>query len=660
MSATTAESSGYSVIIIGAGLAGIEAAFQVLVARPHSRIAIVEARGRLGGRVCPIQIPASRIWPLPAASGEASRSAGDADEGPAVVDAGGAWVHGTHGNPLTQPYPDGLGATVRPIHSVNPWMLPFDASPDAELLAEQGIQQGPLVQTSDGTLSREQLAFVAASYKAVWSDVQRAGMEANVKDDWCTTAAATVAAALDRATIEPHEGVSADNIASLYRWALWNVECWMGASLPDLAAAEFANSDDSWGDLPGPHGPVAAVADTGTEEAGDGGEAGVGGVFLRDGAESGGDGVRLTAATVSKWILPDADTTGAKLSGSSLLVERRMQQLIAAAARSGSRVDVLLQHVCTQIQPAEHSDEPVQTTAAQVHSKVRPSGLVVVVGGLDAATLPAAAAAAASRALELVGSAVVITVPASVLRVSLTEVPALPPRRVRPLRFAPDSLVPGWKREAVAATRTGSYVKVVLRWPLADRWWPDDAPAVWAPLSHDSDGEAAASAVTVRYIENYAAIKGRDTALASTLVAVLAGETARGYAEAASTAGGSAASESLLKAALEAAQEMAAGCFGAASDGKKLSPPASWAIVEWDTDEFAGGAYSYLGAGCDGDALGRLGESYTVTTADGATIGLLAWAGEAADAEWIGSLHAAVRSGQHAATDVLTALKQWD
>jgi hypothetical protein len=182
--------------------------------------------------------------------------------------------------------------------------------------------------------------------------------------------------------------------------------------------------------------------------------------------------------------------------------------------------------------------------------------------------------------------------------------------------------------------------------------------------STSTDTDTAYESIQVRYIENYTAIKGPKSALAGTLVAVLAGEEARVYAEAVASQspeaspGASKASKQLLQAALEAVQEIGAGCFTV--DAAAMRQPASWKIVEWDTDEFAGGAYSYLGAGCDGHALDRLKESYIVQREDGSSAGLMAWAGEAADAEWMGSLHAAVRSGQRAANDVVAALEGWE
>ncbi len=68
--------TGRSVLVIGAGIAGLSAARAALAA--GHRVMVVEAQTRIGGRVW-----TSRLWPdLPA-------------------DMGASWVHGIEGNPLT-------------------------------------------------------------------------------------------------------------------------------------------------------------------------------------------------------------------------------------------------------------------------------------------------------------------------------------------------------------------------------------------------------------------------------------------------------------------------------------------------------------------------------------------------------------------------------
>ena len=41
----------YNVVIVGGGLSGLQACHEILLNRPNCRVAVVEARDRLGGRV---------------------------------------------------------------------------------------------------------------------------------------------------------------------------------------------------------------------------------------------------------------------------------------------------------------------------------------------------------------------------------------------------------------------------------------------------------------------------------------------------------------------------------------------------------------------------------------------------------------------------------
>jgi monoamine oxidase len=77
LAATPARASTPSVLVIGAGLAGLSAARDLHSA--GAKVTVLEARDRLGGRIW-----TSRAWPdLP-------------------MDMGASWIHGTKGNPLTQ------------------------------------------------------------------------------------------------------------------------------------------------------------------------------------------------------------------------------------------------------------------------------------------------------------------------------------------------------------------------------------------------------------------------------------------------------------------------------------------------------------------------------------------------------------------------------
>jgi len=41
----------YDVVIVGAGMAGLSAAYRILTERPSTKLLILESRGRVGGRI---------------------------------------------------------------------------------------------------------------------------------------------------------------------------------------------------------------------------------------------------------------------------------------------------------------------------------------------------------------------------------------------------------------------------------------------------------------------------------------------------------------------------------------------------------------------------------------------------------------------------------
>jgi monoamine oxidase len=77
LAATPARAASPSVLVIGAGLAGLSAARDLQSA--GAKVTVLEARDRIGGRIW-----TSRVWPdLP-------------------MDMGASWIHSTKGNPLTK------------------------------------------------------------------------------------------------------------------------------------------------------------------------------------------------------------------------------------------------------------------------------------------------------------------------------------------------------------------------------------------------------------------------------------------------------------------------------------------------------------------------------------------------------------------------------
>jgi monoamine oxidase len=76
-SVTTPQSEGpYDVIIVGAGISGLSAAYRVLTKRPSTKVLILESRDRIGGRIHPV--PVTKV---------------DGKEGSVDLGARSVWLH---------------------------------------------------------------------------------------------------------------------------------------------------------------------------------------------------------------------------------------------------------------------------------------------------------------------------------------------------------------------------------------------------------------------------------------------------------------------------------------------------------------------------------------------------------------------------------------
>ena len=76
----------YDIIIVGAGIGGLETAKQLIFGNPDLKIAIFEKFDQIGGRV-------QTTW-IDSASGKESET------GDLQIDHGAAWVHGMQNQPL--------------------------------------------------------------------------------------------------------------------------------------------------------------------------------------------------------------------------------------------------------------------------------------------------------------------------------------------------------------------------------------------------------------------------------------------------------------------------------------------------------------------------------------------------------------------------------
>jgi hypothetical protein len=724
------------IVVLGAGLSGLEAAWSVIsrTSAPDGlRIVLLEARHRVGGRVQPLPLPDSREW-VDSSNPARPTAAG---EGPVIMDAGAAWVHGVDGNPVTAPRPQGYGAIVREAHDCNPWMFPMHVKPGASA-ARDGIKPGPLLvamtenaddvapaKHSAELVSGIDLDLIRSSHAETIGSMRDDGLRASTHEDFETSVQAELDALLSRRDSEL--------VRNGLRWSMWGAACWMGATLSCLQLAEMANTTALWGDLPGAHGPVEAIEplESGLADDDDD-EDDLCGLFVVMPGSSTPQPIRkVVGAHGFTWLAAEPEHRPAEgqevdehmLCGSSLIIGGRLETLAVAAKEKRCRIEIWLNARCTSISavdgagaPLSHGDIEVDKPRLFGGETASLSLLTGPVGDVDesvistfeahfdaaakvlpppeglslsaeprpiedmAVSQPASPLGQSSIRLSLQVTRageeaeemrfsttnLITTLPAAILQASFPvgeredsdrdpSVVAEGGRQMQPVRAFPNTLVPDWKRKAIAATRTGSYLKIAMRWGRSARWWPKDAPAVWGVLGEADDSSSGLP--KVHYIENYSAIKGPDHALQSCLVAVLVGDDAgKVFAADAEGASDSRGTRAMVKAAFEAVSKVAAAAFGVTPE-----PPSSWGVVNWDSDPLAGGAYSYYGIGVDGDALDHLATAYSVKRASSGPFPssskcTIAWAGEAACPEWLGSLHGAIHAGRLAGQSIAQAI----
>lgn len=309
------------------------------------------------------------------------------------------------------------------------------------------------------------------------------------------------------------------------------------------------------------------------------------------------------------------------------------------------------------------------------------------------------------------GRHVICTLPIALLQQSLDDdaeaesgVPA--PDRL-PLTFSPR--LPSWKRDAFSAVRLCQYKKVFLSFPSV--WWKE-LPPFWLPQSDAAD---AAAAPMFAVIENYAVIKGNGKpVLAGILVgsdiyrptaASAATEEAAPVAPAdgweifadmqvgparratfAAMMRDAAAHHAATTAAASSRSRSRSGADEVWSDAECVSgllaqlqhmfphiaatatgtvpAPLATYVTAWESDAHTGGgAYAAASHDCSEAACDALaaplasGTGHRLTGDDAVTHtgAILHWAGEATDAEHMGSTHAAFLTGERAAAAVLAA-----
>jgi monoamine oxidase len=215
--------SSYRVVVIGAGLAGVSAANELLASGhfDSSEVCILEAQSRIGGRV---------------------QTKSFSDELPVNVEVGAAWIHGTEGNPFAE-LAKQFGISFKEISPRNPWLHPGSCS---NFLLFDGSRQ----------LSEQQ---TTAAWE--WQDLLMSKLQTLARSDLGDdhrekTLSAVVDHLLesDQELLEFMGGAKAHEKVDLF---LRLMEAWFGLTTEDLNLDVFVETD-LMGDDPGAHCIVPA------------------------------------------------------------------------------------------------------------------------------------------------------------------------------------------------------------------------------------------------------------------------------------------------------------------------------------------------------------------------------------------------------------------
>ncbi|KAL3668731.1 hypothetical protein V7S43_006026 [Phytophthora oleae] len=214
----TSLESNYRVVVIGAGLAGVSAANELLSSGHFdpSDVCVLEAQSRIGGRV---------------------QTKSFSDSLPVNVEVGAAWIHGTEGNPFAA-LAKQFGISFKEISPRNPWLHPGSCS---NFLLFNGSHQ----------LSQQQTKDAWALQDLLMSKLQMLATSDLNEDHREKTLSAVVKHLLasDQELVEVMGGAKARMKVNLFMRLM---EAWFGLTTDDLNLDVFVETD-LMGDDPGAH-----------------------------------------------------------------------------------------------------------------------------------------------------------------------------------------------------------------------------------------------------------------------------------------------------------------------------------------------------------------------------------------------------------------------